>query len=475
MGIDTQQAKKPPDQADETGSISSNEEEMEGEGGNDTSRIRLFPASHAGPYTIFVRQILKPLRPLSHSIFVNKKYKSTVSAEHTRDKMKFVLSDRNEANSLIKDVEFNEYRVFIKADEVEVDGVIKYDDLCDIESLSELTTCGKGLLGSPDRYAKIIDFHRFSSKAEGTEVMSNDVKVTFEGRDLPSHILIGGLRIRVRPWFQRAMFCDKCQQFQHTSKFCTRKKKCARCFGEHLTNECKSVDVDHSLCPYCNLGHVPGKTDCTYFQKVNSDFFKVQKARQAKPMAPVTVPMAPPSSSDAEFPPIRVRNSTESGHSPLVPLVVSNMFQPLTQEDITDTVPLSFKPKRPRKLPFSNPWAAGSSNDPSDPLSRRRMPAKRKAGDYISGPGCQSIPTQAPNRPAPSQHASPPGFQRSTSPVAKIATDLIIKISSTLGLSEHWMSIIKSIAPMIIDAILSFVSSSSSASAASNSTNVCNA
>lgn len=47
-------------------------------------------------------------RLISHSIFVNKKYKSVVSAEHTRDKMKFVLNDMSEAISLIEDAEFDE-------------------------------------------------------------------------------------------------------------------------------------------------------------------------------------------------------------------------------------------------------------------------------------------------------------------------------------------------------------------------------
>lgn len=477
--IDSKQAKDTPgqhtasssavldDNMDGKGNGNGNgEADEDGDDDSGSKRIRLFPESHAGPYIVFVRQAQKPLRPINHSVYVNKNYKSTVSAEHSREKMKFVLNDRLEANNLIEDKAFSEYRVFIKADEVEIDGVINYDDLCDIESLEDLILFGKGILANSNVNVRIIDFHRFTSKISNFEVASKDIKVTFEGRVLPTHIVMYGLRIRVRPWFQRAMFCDKCQHFQHTSKFCTRKTKCAKCFGEHLTSDCSTVGIDHTMCPYCKTIHEAGKNKCTYFQKVNRDFFKVQKARQANPVVPTSVPMAPSSSSNAEFPPLGLSNPSGTSPTQASQLEISNMFEHLPEEEMGESIPLSDKPKRPRRLPFANPWAAGSHRVQPVPASRIRMPAKRKADEC--SPEHKPNPTHVTSRPGPSQHATPPGFQRSTNPIASIATDMIIKISTTLGLSEHWMSIIKIVAPMIIDAVLSFVSSSSSASTARN-------
>lgn len=59
--------------------------------------------------------------------------------------MKFVLSNIAEANSLIIDDKFADFRVFISPEEIEVEGVIKFNDLCDIDSIERLKTDAKGI------------------------------------------------------------------------------------------------------------------------------------------------------------------------------------------------------------------------------------------------------------------------------------------------------------------------------------------
>lgn len=153
-------------------------------------RIRLYPTTHAGPFTVYVRKKEKPLKPLSHTVYVNKYYDSVISAEHSRDKMKFVFGNVDQANKMITDKTFVEYRVFINVSEVEIAGVIKFSELCDLESFDDLVQNGRGTFDNSANSVKILEVHHFPLKSEGE--LSNVVKVTFVGRIVPTHVTIFG-------------------------------------------------------------------------------------------------------------------------------------------------------------------------------------------------------------------------------------------------------------------------------------------
>lgn len=442
------------------------------EGFGDSPRVRLFPDSHLGPYTVFVRKLARALNPLRFTVQVNKKYKSVVSSEHIHNKMKFVLSKREDANDLILDPIFAEFRVFIPAAEIEVEAVINFSDLCDIDNIDSLKSDAKGIFDNTDRSAvSIVDVYRFTSKsASGPDILSNAIKITFEGRIVPSHIVYYGLRVKVRPWFQRAMFCDRCQHFQHTSKFCNRKAKCAKCFGDHLTSTCESNEVNHSLCPYCQTLHENGKHNCPHFKKVNNDFFRAQRSKYESLVCSIPIPhqlhTTTQSVSDTNSPadPSLPESSKTQIKTPINidPVETSNAFGVLQQHtEEVNTVPLIKPPKRPRKLPFANPWSGRQSDQP-------KSAAKRKFHTSpLSTPLMSTLfhPTEPkPDTSAPS--TVPPGFQRTTNLSAAFVTDIITNIGVAIGLSQHWLSVLRSLAPLVIAAVQSFMSYSPSAPAA---------
>lgn len=453
--------------------------EAETDGEEGVSRIRLYPTTHTGPYTVYVRKIDKPLKPLYHTVYVNKNYKSVTSSEHSRDKMIFVLGDIAEANKFIVDTHFVEYRVFINAEEVEVDGVIKFSDLCDIQKLSELVQHGIGIFDNSAQLVKVVDVHQFPAKTAGE--LSNAVKITFEGLVVPTHVKVFGLRVKVRPWFQRPMFCDRCQHFKHTNKFCTRPAKCAMCFGDHLSSECINEEVDHKICPYCQTEHETGKKNCAYFKKVNKDFFKIQKRNYVRKVADNPAPQNLPTNialedasqwpaissgiaGSANCPPVVVATTSHNQQmaAGYDPFQASNSFAILENAAQDCDMTMINKPKRPQRLPFANPYAANPNIANS---------SKKRKLDQVPSTHRPPISVQASHKHEPSSsrnlstpdtnhHTSPvtgpPGFRqpgnanptgrragppRQQQPLNSLIVDMICKVAVSLGLSEHWLTI----------------------------------
>lgn len=286
------------------------------------------------------------------------------------------------------------------------------------------------------------------------------------------------------------MFCDRCQHFKHTDKFCTRPAKCAKCLGDHLTSECKNNEVDQKICPYCQTEHEQGKQNCAFFKKVNKDFFKVQKKNYAQSVADITPAQVPPAAialeDDRQWPVIRTGIASRTNCPQVTavndPVHVSNPFSNLENVAEDLDMPLSTKPTRPRKLPFANPWAASSSKkrkfDQGTAIHKRTMsPQASYNQDPSSGynsfspstshntsPNVTALPGFRPseNDNINGRRSGPPHKQQPTNPSSSLIMDMIINVASSLGLAEHWLALIRAVVPIIIDAVLSLTSSSSS-------------
>lgn len=405
-------------------------------------RLRTFPPWHLGPYIVYVRQKDIPLTPLKISEFVHRKYKSVTAVTQIprQKKMKITMSNINEANAVILDQALSVFSPYIRADEVEIAGVISYSEICDVEDLEKLKIHGLGKFLNPQiPTVKIVDVHRLWRTDPDNQLLranSNVVKVTFEGRQLPSHVLITGLLVKVRPWFQRAMFCDNCQRFQHTSKFCKSKPSCAKCSGQHLTTDCDDQLIDHSICPYCNGKHAEGKHNCPHFRQVNKAFFKRQEAnikRIAQHTQNVTAPNFP-----ALLAPQRQQAQSH---------VHSNRFSGLAVDE-EEVLVIRDANAQTQKKSYANPWA----NQPK-PLKRKLQPSSRNTATVSDSPASsrtKSTPPQT-TRTTSSIRKQPPGLQ-SFSASSSIA-EVIIQICSAIGLSDQWMAIVKLVAPIIASLI----------------------
>lgn len=169
---------------------------------------RKYLPSFKGPYTVYIRETRSQIWPIKCAIYLNKTYKSIVEIKRQQNKMRVLLSDIEEANALGADPQLAIFHVYIPSTYVEVEGSINYNDVIDLEDLNDLKTYGKGhftntLLSDTE----IVQVWRLTRKADPSiHVLTNTVKVTFAGRILPDYVVIEGLRIKVRAFFNNPMY-----------------------------------------------------------------------------------------------------------------------------------------------------------------------------------------------------------------------------------------------------------------------------
>lgn len=244
-------------------------------------RTRMYPIDHKGPYVVFIREKRVTLKYVTVAKFLVRSLKSFVSCDKISErKIRVTVSDREEANNLLKAKELEPYRVYVPADEVEVEGVIQVArDILTKELLCE----GFGKFEHPGvPNIRPVDVFRFtSSKQLGNgEVMkagSEFVKVTFPGKALPHFFVIFGLRIRIKLYNRRAMFCEKCGRLDHTELFCNNKPNCRKCGAEHTTIECDK-DMNQIVCNLCKGTHELDVKTCPKYQQATRNRRMATKA-----------------------------------------------------------------------------------------------------------------------------------------------------------------------------------------------------
>ena len=231
-----------------------------------SSRIRIYPPTHNGPYNVYIRANRnEPLRHLKLSKYLFQTYgreKVSRAVLMNNHKMRVELKSADEANNLVKDNNslLSLYRVYIAAEQVEVDGIIRFS--CD-EPLEDLIKYGRGQfedLSAPE--VEINDTFRFEKlvrDTNGTVTEKNPtavVRVTFPGSVLPSKVVIDGLIIPVQMYLRKAMVCENCFRTGHTQKYCVLKPKCSKCgSNEHSSVTCSSSAS--TKCFICGLEHDP--------------------------------------------------------------------------------------------------------------------------------------------------------------------------------------------------------------------------
>ena len=202
-----------------------------------TTRIKQYADSSKGPFIVYIRRKEYDLDQITIQKFVFEHYKSCSLAFSINEyKMKFELTDLNEANQLVKDQRLVAYKVYVPAREVEVRGVVSLSVEMDANIL--LKTAYGGFKNPNLAHINILEVYRFNSV--GTKTPTNKVKVTFEGTIVPDHIIVDRcLHIRVQQFRPKAFFCEKCLGFNHSTSYCTSsKQKCKKCGGFHNVELC---------------------------------------------------------------------------------------------------------------------------------------------------------------------------------------------------------------------------------------------
>lgn len=209
-----------------------------------------FPALSS--YDVYFRQIEQPLELLRIATAVQARYKSFQSIERvSTTKLKVIFTNREDANKIVMDSLFSaSYRVYIPAKSVEINGVI------DLEGMdpSVIAQHGIGKFRRCDvNPVPLLQFSRLAKQTvDRSYVPSAAIKVTFAGTLLPDFVEVQNVRLPVRPYFPKPMFCHVCQRFGHTAKYCANQVRCPKCLHHHDSSDCS---ITNDFCRLCKEHH----------------------------------------------------------------------------------------------------------------------------------------------------------------------------------------------------------------------------
>lgn len=423
--------------------------------GDSLSRVRQYSDQCAGPYVVMIREKEYKLAPVKSASYISSTYMSLKEIKHNHDSLKVIFTDLNDANALVLDAMFKRFFVSIPADFVEIVGAVNFSDLHDIEDVSDLCKHGYGRFSNNlVTECKILDAQRLTRLAENKSdyEFTNAVKVTFEGRLLPKFIVYNNLIIHVRLFYQKPMFCEKCQMFGHTNRFCRRKPKCARCAEAHLTSECKQKIPNPSICTYCSTAHEGGREKCAYFKEVadsmNNNLKQRYKSRYTRAIAVAQSQSSqnPSQRDEVHFPPLHNEYAILSVEDPQ-PSCSQNIVQPSNSR--------SFPP------PPTNIYAkrqSTSKNTSSNGLKRNwdRSVVSNKSTQPVQMPHAPQKSSSVPVWPNPPTIQSYPTTTRSNGDTEQSSPlrNILITLARNAGLSATWMAIIEAIIDPLLEALL---------------------
>lgn len=243
-------------------------------------RVRIYSPGHKGLFVVYIRASKsQTLRHLQISKYLFGKYGSALIGKVVQlnnHKLKVEFKSAEAANSLVRDSDslFAPYRVYIPADQVEVEGIVR---LSTEDPVSDLLLSGRGQFSDPGiTEVSIIDVFRFEQVSyDGAGKVTNKtptslVRVTFPGKLLPRRVVLHGLLIPVEPYKRKVMFCENCLRTGHTEKFCVVKPKCAKCGADHKTSVCQQIPATVK-CFVCGTAHDPNdRKVCPKIKQANA-------------------------------------------------------------------------------------------------------------------------------------------------------------------------------------------------------------
>lgn len=408
-------------------------------------RVRMYTTRQKGPYVVIIHELNKKMTPLRFSSYINQSYTSVVSVRISPGKLKITLNKLAEANHLVQNQIFKEYYVSIPADQVEVEGAFNSQDLCDLTEMNVLVMNGVGgFYNSSLPPVKILhaeQLFRICPSNLTTRIKTNTIKVIFEGQVLPNFITLEGLRINIRPFYQKPMFCDNCQQFGHTKKFCKRTPKCSVCHGKHSTAICDNPKKNEDLCPYCLTAPKHERLHCSFFEEVKEDFklrqANIRKTRYAQAVASVRIANTQSN--------VQENVNTENNAFP----ELRNRFSTLHEEELQpSTIPNSLQVKSAGRI--TNPYSkvlkrssVSSSSELHSTASKRQRPI----------PVNNSTPTPATGT-STVQQVQVPQYSATNKSSVNVVKTAILTFVRQAQVSEIWVSLIEAIIDPVLHAIL---------------------
>lgn len=411
------------------------------------NRTRLYTAGHKGPFIVRIQELSTKIKPIQFSSYINDKYKSVRMLKRSPGQLKVILDCRIEANELVVNGIFKDYRVSIPADLVEIEGAFNIEDLCDLEDMNTLISNGiGGFKNTSLGFVKIIHAERITRPDAKypllRRVLTNTVKVVFEGQVLPNYVILEGLRIQIRPFHQKPMYCDNCQQFGHTAKFCRRKPKCARCGAAHKTNICEDANSNQDMCPYCLTTPNHARAICPYFKEVGQDFNNKQSLRRK---GRYTQAVALARTNEHENNPESVANEVDQ-----FPLL-QNRFRLLLED--SDPPQQQTSDSRPSAtMKPVNPYSKALKQSQVRSSRPRSASKRRRVDDSSSVHNINRSNTANLNTPTPT-HCLPVQSNSSNTTFLAIKTAILVLLKQA-KVAANWVAIIEVLIDPLLQAIL---------------------
>ena len=101
----------------------------------------------------------------------------------------------------------------------------------------------------------VIHARHINTRRGGITTPTNNIVLTFSCRDLPPHVVVGYIRVKVRAYIPNPMRCFHCQRFGHPKTRCDGKRTCSKCASlDHTDESCQS---ETPWCVNCGEGQIP--------------------------------------------------------------------------------------------------------------------------------------------------------------------------------------------------------------------------
>lgn len=210
-------------------------------------RVRLYQEGPGKEWVVFFRPKRKPLNAMRISEDLLKRYPGVTNVTKLhRNKIRVTTSNPKEANEIVVDPRFCiEYRVWIPARSVEIDGVVSENGLTVEQVLKGVGQFRRRNLPT----VQIVEARQMGTSEGGRFVPSNSFRVTFAGTALPDYLVIDDmLRLPVRLYRPRVMSCTNCKKLGHTATCCSNKTVCGRCGDKHPDGQCEKPVEKCLLC-----------------------------------------------------------------------------------------------------------------------------------------------------------------------------------------------------------------------------------
>uniref|UniRef100_A0A1Q3FLV4 Putative i-3b cq n=1 Tax=Culex tarsalis TaxID=7177 RepID=A0A1Q3FLV4_CULTA len=236
-------------------------------------------------WVVFFRPKQKPLNFVQITKDLHKNYSGVVQCTKlNKSKLRVIVNSAEQANQIVTDLRFClEYRVWIPAHKVEIDGVVTDEGLT-LGDFSKAVGRFKNPKLPPVAVLECRQLGKVTTEGDKkTFVPSSSFRVTFAGSALPDYIELYKLRLPVRLYVPRVMSCENCQQLGHTKTYCSNKSKCSKCAGPHKDVECQKQAEKCLLC-----GGEPHKTrKCPKYKEREDKMKRSLKERSKKSFAEI--------------------------------------------------------------------------------------------------------------------------------------------------------------------------------------------